>query len=145
MSSFFGWMTGRVEMLYDLKDDPRNDCNQSWHCLVSFADWGPKVDVVGFCFLDLASNYQPPEPLVKWLQAGEKPIYIGFGSLVSLFPFHSLIITFVVFPWNYPPWHSFRVAHHITEGLPTLIIDLLWYLMDKYCFRWYLLNNLFFK
>ncbi|KAJ0967222.1 hypothetical protein J5N97_024139 [Dioscorea zingiberensis] len=44
-------------------------------------DWGPKIDVVGFCFLDLASNYVPPEPLVKWLEAGDKPIYIGFGSL----------------------------------------------------------------
>lgn len=47
------------------------------------ADWGPKIDVVGFCFLDLASNYQPPEDLVRWLKAGPKPIYIGFGSLVS--------------------------------------------------------------
>ncbi|RVW30340.1 Sterol 3-beta-glucosyltransferase UGT80A2 [Vitis vinifera] len=44
-------------------------------------DWGPKVDVVGFCFLDLASNYEPPQELVKWLEAGQKPIYIGFGSL----------------------------------------------------------------
>ncbi|XP_022149768.1 sterol 3-beta-glucosyltransferase UGT80A2-like isoform X2 [Momordica charantia] len=44
-------------------------------------DWGPKIDVVGYCFLDLASNYEPPESLVKWLEAGDKPIYIGFGSL----------------------------------------------------------------
>ncbi|XP_062225141.1 sterol 3-beta-glucosyltransferase UGT80A2-like isoform X2 [Phragmites australis] len=44
-------------------------------------DWGPKIDVVGFCFLDLASNYVPPESLVKWLEAGDKPIYVGFGSL----------------------------------------------------------------
>lgn len=51
--------------------------------IINSVDWGPKVDVVGFCFLDLASNYTPPEPLVKWLEAGEKPIYIGFGSLVS--------------------------------------------------------------
>ncbi|KAG5071597.1 hypothetical protein JHK86_006808 [Glycine max] len=43
--------------------------------------WGPKIDVVGFCFLDLASNYEPPESLVKWLEEGDKPIYIGFGSL----------------------------------------------------------------
>ena len=49
------------------------------------ADCGPKIDVVGFCFLDLASNYQPPEDLVHWLKAGPKPIYIGFGSLVSFF------------------------------------------------------------
>lgn len=51
------------------------------HLVPKPKDWGPKIDVVGFCFLDLASNYVPPEPLVKWLEAGEKPIYIGFGSL----------------------------------------------------------------
>ncbi|KAI8539467.1 hypothetical protein RHMOL_Rhmol09G0185400 [Rhododendron molle] len=44
-------------------------------------DWGPKIDVVGFCFLDLASNYAPPDSLVKWLKRGRAPIYIGFGSL----------------------------------------------------------------
>ncbi|KAJ8899246.1 hypothetical protein K2173_012834 [Erythroxylum novogranatense] len=51
------------------------------HLVPKPKDWGPKVDVVGFCFLDLASNYEPPESLVKWLDAGPKPIYIGFGSL----------------------------------------------------------------
>ncbi|XP_012085157.1 sterol 3-beta-glucosyltransferase UGT80A2 isoform X2 [Jatropha curcas] len=51
------------------------------HLVPKPKDWGPKVDVVGFCFLDLASNYEPPESLVKWLEAGPKPIYIGFGSL----------------------------------------------------------------
>ncbi|KAK7259983.1 hypothetical protein RIF29_25645 [Crotalaria pallida] len=51
------------------------------HLVPKPKDWGPKIDVVGFCFLDLASNYQPPESLVKWLQDGDKPIYIGFGSL----------------------------------------------------------------
>ncbi|KAK4781638.1 hypothetical protein SAY86_015740 [Trapa natans] len=56
------------------------------HLVPKPKDWGPKIDVVGFCFLDLASNYQPPEELVKWLQAGEKPIYIGFGSLPVVDP-----------------------------------------------------------
>ncbi|KAI4329859.1 hypothetical protein MLD38_028197 [Melastoma candidum] len=51
------------------------------HLVPKPKDWGPKTDVVGFCFLDLASNYEPPKELVDWLQAGEKPIYIGFGSL----------------------------------------------------------------
>ena len=62
--------------------------------LYSLADWGPNVDVVGFCFLDLASNYQPPDSLVEWLAAGTKPIYIGFGSLVSFF---SLFVPFLFF------------------------------------------------
>uniref|UniRef100_A0A7N0TP33 sterol 3beta-glucosyltransferase n=1 Tax=Kalanchoe fedtschenkoi TaxID=63787 RepID=A0A7N0TP33_KALFE len=51
------------------------------HLVPKPKDWGPKVDVVGFCFLDLASNYEPPQPLLEWLRAGDKPIYIGFGSL----------------------------------------------------------------
>ncbi|CAL1361596.1 unnamed protein product [Linum trigynum] len=51
------------------------------HLVPKPKDWGPRVDVVGFCFLDLASNFEPPEELVKWLKAGPKPIYIGFGSL----------------------------------------------------------------
>nr|GEZ14919.1 sterol 3-beta-glucosyltransferase UGT80A2 isoform X1 [Tanacetum cinerariifolium] len=51
------------------------------HLVPKPKDWGPKIDVVGFCFLDLASKYEPPEELVKWLKDGPKPIYIGFGSL----------------------------------------------------------------
>ncbi|XP_042477910.1 sterol 3-beta-glucosyltransferase UGT80A2-like isoform X1 [Macadamia integrifolia] len=51
------------------------------HLVPKPKDWGPKVDVVGFCFLDLASNYVPPESLVKWLETGDEPIYVGFGSL----------------------------------------------------------------
>lgn len=51
------------------------------HLVPKPKDWGQKIDVVGFCFLDLASNYEPPESLVKWLEDGENPVYIGFGSL----------------------------------------------------------------
>jgi hypothetical protein len=46
------------------------------------ADWGPEIDVTGFVFLDLASSFKPPEDLTKFLDAGEPPIYIGFGSIV---------------------------------------------------------------
>ncbi|WCJ26755.1 Sterol 3-beta-glucosyltransferase UGT80A2 [Euphorbia peplus] len=51
------------------------------HLVPKPKDWGPKIDVVGFCFLDLASNYEPPEELVDWLGRGDPPIYVGFGSL----------------------------------------------------------------
>ncbi|KAF3601440.1 hypothetical protein F2Q69_00039050 [Brassica cretica] len=51
------------------------------HLVPKPIDWGPQIDVVGFCFLDLASTYEPPAELVEWLEAGDKPIYIGFGSL----------------------------------------------------------------
>jgi hypothetical protein len=45
-------------------------------------DWGPEIDVTGFVFLDLASNYKPPDDLKKFLDDGEPPVYIGFGSIV---------------------------------------------------------------
>ncbi|KZV24297.1 hypothetical protein F511_01779 [Dorcoceras hygrometricum] len=51
------------------------------HLVPKPKDWGPNIDVVGFCFLDLASNYEPPQSLLEWLEDKEKPIYIGFGSL----------------------------------------------------------------
>ncbi|KAI0841479.1 glycosyltransferase family 1 protein [Hypoxylon sp. FL0890] len=45
-------------------------------------DWGDEIDISGFVFLDLASTFEPPESLVKFLDDGEMPIYIGFGSIV---------------------------------------------------------------
>ncbi|KAK8041791.1 Sterol 3-beta-glucosyltransferase [Apiospora rasikravindrae] len=45
-------------------------------------DWGPEIDIAGFTFLDLASTFKPPQDLVEFLDAGDKPIYIGFGSIV---------------------------------------------------------------
>ncbi|KAK4695575.1 hypothetical protein P7C71_g2208, partial [Lecanoromycetidae sp. Uapishka_2] len=46
------------------------------------ADWGPEIDIAGFVFLDLASSFKPPETLTEFLEAGEPPVYIGFGSIV---------------------------------------------------------------
>lgn len=51
-----------------------------------YTDWGPMVDVVGFCFLNLAQDYKPPQDLLDWLAAGSAPIYVGFGSLVMYLP-----------------------------------------------------------
>ncbi|KAJ4324887.1 hypothetical protein N0V84_003723 [Fusarium piperis] len=45
-------------------------------------DWGSEIDVSGFVFLDLASTFKPPKELEDFLEAGETPVYIGFGSIV---------------------------------------------------------------
>ena len=45
-------------------------------------DWGPEIDIGGFVFLDLASDFQPPQDLQDFLNAGDQPVYIGFGSIV---------------------------------------------------------------
>jgi UDP:flavonoid glycosyltransferase YjiC (YdhE family) len=46
-------------------------------------DWPTYIDICGFFFLDLATNYKPPENLVRFLEAGDPPIYIGFGSITG--------------------------------------------------------------
>ncbi|SMR43651.1 unnamed protein product [Zymoseptoria tritici ST99CH_3D1] len=46
------------------------------------ADWGPEIDIAGFVFMDLAKDFKPPDDLAKFLEAGEEPVYIGFGSIV---------------------------------------------------------------
>jgi UDP:flavonoid glycosyltransferase YjiC (YdhE family) len=45
-------------------------------------DWGPEIDVTGFVFLDLASSFTPPDDLKAFLEGGDPPVYIGFGSIV---------------------------------------------------------------
>ncbi|KAL3697382.1 hypothetical protein R1sor_011458 [Riccia sorocarpa] len=56
------------------------------HLVPKPRDWGPLVDVVGFCFLNLAQDYKPPQDLLDWLAAGPAPIYVGFGSLPVVDP-----------------------------------------------------------
>ncbi|OQO02205.1 hypothetical protein B0A48_11759 [Cryoendolithus antarcticus] len=45
-------------------------------------DWGPEIDIGGFVFLDLGSKFTPPDDLKAFLDAGDPPVYIGFGSIV---------------------------------------------------------------
>eukprot|EP00053_Salpingoeca_punica_P020007 m.205849 g.205849 ORF g.205849 m.205849 type:complete len:897 (+) comp17768_c0_seq2:120-2810(+) len=51
-------------------------------------DWESHLCVTNFWFLDesQSNNWQPPEDLVAFLNSGEKPIYIGFGSVPSSDP-----------------------------------------------------------
>ncbi|KAK7270424.1 hypothetical protein RIF29_23546 [Crotalaria pallida] len=51
------------------------------HVVAKPSDWGPLVDVVGYCFLNLVSKYQPREDFVQWIQKGPPPLYFGFGSM----------------------------------------------------------------
>lgn len=51
------------------------------HLVPKPKDWGALVDVVGFCFLNLGMKYQPNKTFAEWIQQGQRPIYIGFGSM----------------------------------------------------------------
>lgn len=43
-------------------------------------DWPAHHDVTGYWFLPPAPNWQPPLDLQRFLEAGDPPIYVGFGS-----------------------------------------------------------------
>jgi len=45
-------------------------------------DWPAHLNVTGFSFLKLGSNYSPPDDLVAFLEKGPAPVYIRFGSIV---------------------------------------------------------------
>lgn len=47
------------------------------------SDWGQWVHVTGYWFLEEQPDYQPPAELAAFLQAGEPPVYVGFGSMIS--------------------------------------------------------------
>jgi len=45
------------------------------------SDWGSEVLCTGFWFLDRVPDWQPPTALVRFLDAGPPPVYLGFGSM----------------------------------------------------------------
>lgn len=45
------------------------------------ADWDETSVVTGYWFLDAPADWQPDPDLVKFLQEGSTPVYIGFGSM----------------------------------------------------------------
>jgi sterol 3beta-glucosyltransferase len=45
------------------------------------ADWDESSIITGYWFLDTPSNWKPDPELVKFLQEGSTPVYVGFGSM----------------------------------------------------------------
>jgi len=48
------------------------------------ADWNKNIHQHGYWFVEESNEYKPSEELAAFLNAGEKPVYIGFGSMTSL-------------------------------------------------------------
>jgi sterol 3beta-glucosyltransferase len=46
-------------------------------------DWSPDVHQHGYWFVETPVAYRPPPDLKAFLDAGEKPVYVGFGSMVD--------------------------------------------------------------
>ena len=46
-------------------------------------DWRGNVNVTGYWFLDSAEAWEPPSELSAFLEKGEAPLYLGFGSMAA--------------------------------------------------------------
>lgn len=46
-------------------------------------DWGQHIEITGYWFHDEERIWKPRQDLLNFLDAGEKPVYIGFGSMHS--------------------------------------------------------------
>lgn len=55
----------------------------SRHILPRPSDWPADARVTGSWFLDQARQWQPPATLLEFLEEGDKPVYIGFGSMLA--------------------------------------------------------------
>ena len=44
-------------------------------------EWGSHIHITGYWFLDPPQSWQPPSALIEFLNAGERPVYVGFGSM----------------------------------------------------------------
>jgi len=58
----------------------------SRHVLPAPADWPSDVAVTGYWFLDDGQGWKPDAPLQHFLNGGEEPVYVGFGSMPGLDP-----------------------------------------------------------
>jgi sterol 3beta-glucosyltransferase len=47
------------------------------------ASWGPRARVTGYWFLDPPAPWKPPEDLVRFLEAGPPPVFVGLGSMLG--------------------------------------------------------------
>ncbi len=58
-------------------------------------DWPAEIDITGFLFLPAKVQSDMPAGLNEWLANGEKPVYIGFGSIPVPDPrlFKSILIS----------------------------------------------------
>lgn len=49
-------------------------------------DWPDSVHITGYFFLDSQAGWQPSPGLEEFLEAGDPPVYIGFGSMAGRSP-----------------------------------------------------------
>lgn len=74
--------TAGIALPSSVVDETANNVRRSPSLLPTPKDWPQHISVGGFCRVPTSSYYQPPDDLVRFLEEGAEPIYIGFGSIV---------------------------------------------------------------
>ncbi len=63
----------------DVRHPALSSCSN--HVFDRPGDWNPHVHQAGYWFVEETKAYQPSPELAAFLAAGEKPVYLGFGSM----------------------------------------------------------------
>jgi UDP:flavonoid glycosyltransferase YjiC (YdhE family) len=76
------------KLYFPFDDDPLRPptpilCAWSPSVLPPSSDWNSNVHVTGYYFFDLNTSYQPTEELQNFLEAGDPPVCVSFGSMVN--------------------------------------------------------------
>lgn len=74
-----------ADYLHSVKTTPML-CAYSPHIIPHPDDWPQSVHVCGYFFLENQSEWQPSAELQYFLDAGEPPVYVGFGSMAGQEP-----------------------------------------------------------
>lgn len=56
----------------------------SRHIVPKPADWGEHEHITGYWFLEPDRDWTPPEDLRAFMEAGDPPVYVGFGSMPAI-------------------------------------------------------------
>ena len=51
------------------------------HVIPKPADWDEYQHITGYWFLDSPPDWRPPTDLLRFLDSGPPPVYVGFGSM----------------------------------------------------------------
>jgi sterol 3beta-glucosyltransferase len=78
----FGRLPDRFASPYE-RTDSRHPAliSCSNHVFPRPSDWNEFIHQYGYWFVEENGEYPPPKALAEYLNSGEKPIYIGFGSV----------------------------------------------------------------
>jgi sterol 3beta-glucosyltransferase len=76
------------KLYFPFDDDPHRPptpilCAWSPGVLPLSSDWKSNVHVTGYYFFDLNTSYRPSGELQSFLEAGEPPVCVSFGSMVN--------------------------------------------------------------